>query len=181
MPTVIKGTTDCQPVGSAHRKKVLWAKLDKDNYQRTLATKLNPDCLKESSLDELEMHLQKFCTTLVEAALNNGPRVKHGKKKRLWSSDLQRADADNKRSHFQWKQASNPAPEHPLSLQRKVLKKQLSTLQRQQQSEYKLSIFNNIIEANTSDRKLLYSLVNRKRKYGKSSLGRLVVDDVQYG
>ena len=35
------------------------------------------------------------------------------------------------------------------------------------------------MEANTSDRKLLYSLVNRQRKDGKSSLSRLVVDDVQ--
>ena len=102
MPPVVKRATDCQPVGSAHRKKVLWAKLDKANYQRTLATKLNPDCLKESSLDEVEMHLQKFCSTLVEAAVNNAPRVKPGKKKRLWSSDLQRAAADSKRAHFQW-------------------------------------------------------------------------------
>ena len=129
MPPVVKGTTDCQPVGSACRKKVLWAKLDKANYQRTLATKLNPDCLKESSLDELEMHLQKFCTTLVEASVNNAPRVKPGRKKRLWSSDLQRAAADSKRAHFQWKQAGKPAPEHPLPLQRKVLKKQLRALQ----------------------------------------------------
>ena len=101
------------------------------------------------------------------------------KKKRLWSSDLQRASADSKRAHFQWKQAGKPAPEHPLSLQRKVLKKQLRTLQRQQQSEYRSSIFNNIMEANTSNRKLFYSLVNRQRKDGRSSLGRLVVDDVQ--
>ena len=35
------------------------------------------------------------------------------------------------------------------------------------------------MEANTSDRKLFYSLVNRQRKDGKSSLGRLVFDDVQ--
>ena len=35
------------------------------------------------------------------------------------------------------------------------------------------------MEANTSDRKLFYSLVNRQRKDGRSSLGRLVVDDVQ--
>ena len=113
MPPVVKGTTDCQPVGTAHRKKVLWAKLDRANYQRT---KLNTDCLKESSLDEVEMHLQKFCTTLVEAAVNNSPRVKPGKKKRLWSSDLQRAAADNKRTHFQWKQAGKPAPEHRFSM-----------------------------------------------------------------
>ena len=104
MPPVDKGTIDCQPLGTAHRKKVLWAKLDRANYQRTLATKLNPDCLKESSLDEVEIHLQKFCTTLVEA-VNNAPRVKPGKKKRLWSSDLQRASAVSKRAHFQWKQA----------------------------------------------------------------------------
>ena len=137
MPPVDKGTTNCQPVGTSHRKKVLWAKLDRANYQRTLATKLNTDCLKELSLDEVEIHIQKFCTTLVEAAVNNAPRVKPGKKKRLWSSDLQRAAADSKRAHFQWKQAGKPAPEHPLSLQRKVLKKQLRTLQRQQQSEYR--------------------------------------------
>ena len=37
--------------------------------------------------------------------------------------------ADSKRVHFQWKQAGKPAPEHPLSMQRKVLKKQLRTLQ----------------------------------------------------
>ena len=179
MPPVVKRTTDCKPVGSARRKKVLWAKVDKANYQRTLATKLNPDCLKESSLDEVEMHLQKFCTKLVEAAVNNAPRVKPGKKKRLLSSDLQRAAADSKWARFQWKQAGKPAPEHPLSLQRKVLKKHLRTLQRQQQSEYKSSIFNNIMEANTSDRKLFYSLVNRRRKDGRSLLGRLVVYDVQ--
>ena len=64
--------------------------------------------------------------------MNNAPRVKHGKKKILWSTDLQRAAADSKRTHFQWKQAGKTAPEHPLSLQRKVLKKQLRTLQRQQ-------------------------------------------------
>ena len=60
MPPVVKGTTEFQSVVSAHRKNMLWAKFDKANYQRTLATKLNPDCLKELSLDELEMHLQKF-------------------------------------------------------------------------------------------------------------------------
>ena len=67
MHPVVEVTTDCQPMGSAHRKKVMWAKFDKASYQRTLAAKLNPNCLKESSLDELEMHLRKFCTTLVKS------------------------------------------------------------------------------------------------------------------
>ena len=85
---------------------------------------------------------------------------------------------DDHRKRYQWKQAGKPGPEHPLSVQKRVTKKQLRTLQRQQQSEYRSSIYNNIMEAHTSDRKLFYSLVSRQRKEGSTSLGRLVVDDV---
>ena len=177
MPPVTSRISEGPPVRVVN-KKVLWTKLDKSKYQSILASKLDPSCVAELSLGELEFYLQEFCSTMVDAALDSAPRVKPGKKKRLWTLELQKAASDGKKAHFQWKQAGKPGPEHPLSVQKRVTKKQLRTLQRQQQSEYRSSIYNNIMEAHTSDRKLFYSLVNRQRKEGSTSLGRLVVDDV---
>ena len=130
------------------------------------------------SLGELAVQLSSFSSILVEAAVECAAKVKPGKKKRLWSSELQRAAANSQKAHFQWKQAGKPGPEHSLSVQRRVSKKQLRTLQRQQHSEYRSSIYNDIMDADSLNRKLFYSLVNRQRREGRTSLGRLVVDTV---
>ena len=131
--------------------------MDKPRYRRILSTELNPGCLKELSLGELEVQLTLFSSIFVEAAVECAPKVKPGKKKRLWTPELQRAAADSKKAHFQRKQAGEPGPEHSLTVQRRVSKKQIRTLQQQQQSEYRSSIYNDIMDADSSNRKLFYS------------------------
>ena len=144
IPPVVRGTSGDQPSGAPVRRRVLWTKLDKPKYRRILSTELNPGCLKGLPLGEVAVQLSSFSSILVEAAVECTAKVKPGKKKRLWSSELQRAAADSKKTHFQWKQAGKPGPEHSLSVQRRVSKKQLHTLQRQQHSEYRSSIYNDI-------------------------------------
>lgn len=113
-----------------------------------------------------------------ETAAECAPQVKSGKKKRLWSMDLQKAAADSKRAHFRWKQAGKPGPEHPLSVQRTKGKRPLWTQQCQQQADYRSSVYNDIMDADATNKRLFYCLVNRQRRGGRTSLGKLIVDDV---
>lgn len=100
--------------------------------------------MEELSKGQLDLQLQEFCSNVVETAAECAPQVKSRKKKGLWSMDLQKAAADSKRAHFQWKQAGKPGREHPLSIQRTKGKGHLRTLQRQQQAEYRSSVYNEL-------------------------------------
>ena len=70
MPPVTSRISEGPPVRVVN-KKVLWTKLDKSKYQSILASKLDPSCVVELSLGELEFYLQEFCSTMVDAALDS--------------------------------------------------------------------------------------------------------------
>ena len=75
---------------------------------------------------------------------------------------------------FQWKKADRPGPQHPLSIQRRVAKKHLRSTQRRQKAAYRSTVYQDIMAADSSNKKLFFSLVNRKRKDG---FFQLFVDD----
>ena len=80
-PPVIKGVVVKRSSPPAARKKTIGSKLDENKYGEMLYTKLHPGCFKELSMGQLDVQLQKFCTTLVETATKCAPVVKPGEKK----------------------------------------------------------------------------------------------------
>ena len=132
--------------------------------------------MNTASLSDLDAILQSFCDILVAAGEKNAPCSRSGKKKRYWSEELKNASVSSKKLFFQWKKAGRPGPQHPLSMQCRVAKKQLRTIQRQHQATYRTTTYQDIMEANSSDKKRFFSLVNRQTKEGRQALSQLYVD-----
>ena len=105
------------------------------------------------------------------------PRIRSGKKKRYWSEELKATPVCSKTVFFQWKKAGRPSPQYPLSVHRKIAKRQLRTIQRQQQASYRTTTYQNIMKADSSNKRLFFSLVNRQRKEGRQAPNQLYVDD----
>ncbi|MEW8548319.1 MAG: endonuclease/exonuclease/phosphatase family protein, partial [Candidatus Thiodiazotropha sp.] len=161
----------------AVKKKIRWEKLNREGYQGQLHEVLMKVDFDKTSLCDMGLSMERFCEAMVKAAEDSAPSIKPGKKKRLWSRELHMAAVTSKDVHFQWKNAGQPGPEHPLSIQRKAVKRQLRTAQRQQQAEYRAETYRNIMEADSSNKRLFFSLINRQRKEGRQSLSQLFVDD----
>ena len=163
--------------GGVSRRKIRWEKLDQVGYRNHVEAGIMGITLDTESPSELNGKLQSFCDVLVAAAEKNAPQTRRGKKKRYWSEEMKGASIASKQMFFQWKKAGRPSPEHPLSVQCRIAKRHLRTIQRQQQASYRSTIYQSIMEADSSDKKLFFSLVNRRHKAGRQALSQLYVDD----
>ena len=118
----------------------------------------NTDFSINSDFD-LESCLQKFCNILKEAAENCTPNRKAPRKRRLWSQNIQQLMLDNKKIFYKWKHMGRPGPEHPISIKRKVAKKELRTAQRKLSAERRAQNYKNIMNSSTNDMQMFYSLI----------------------
>ena len=152
---------------SVSRKKIRWEKLDQVGYRKQMEREIGSISLNTASPYDLDVILQSFCDILVAAGEKNAPCTRSGKKKRYWSEELKNASVSSKKLFSQWKKAGRPGPQHPLSMQCRIAKKQLRTIQRQQQATYRTTTYQDIMEADSSDKKRFFSLVNKEKKDDK--------------
>ena len=80
-----------------------------------------------------------------------------------------------KQVFFQWKKAGRPGPQHPLSIHCRVVKKHLRITQRRQQAAYRSVVYQDIMAADSSNKKLFFSLFNRQRKEGWHALSQFLL------
>ena len=131
------------------------------------------------SLSDLNAKLQVFCDVLVDAAEKSAPCIRRGKKKRLWSDELKAASIMGKQVFFQWKKAGRSGPQHPLSIHCRVAKKHLRSTQRRQQAAYRSTVYQDIMAADSSIKKLFSPLsIDNAKRDGMHLASFLLMTDI---
>ena len=128
--------------------------------------------------------IRKFYSSVKSAENNSIPKKRKRKNKRCkqkWNEELKTAVKLSKQAQREWKRAGSPRnSDSPIFIQRKVTKKHLQSIQRQQEAEQRAKLYEDITYANGPDKKTFYKLVNAQRNSNLSNTKEIIVDNVEY-
>ena len=161
-------------------RRVRWDKVDKPQYQQTVAEAVLKLQAEVTSLGALDDKICQLNQILVSASTAAGPpvvqRVRRAKLK-TWTPVIQQAIKDKKLAFNQWKNGNRPVnPENPLVLNKKQTTKQLRTQCRIEAAKGREQSRQMILDAKAGDKKLFYKLIDKQRGKLSACVNELTVN-----
>ena len=180
-------TRDRQQIKSEDKpinSKPNWEKCDIQKYKEELSRNLQTEQNNMQTEFSITQSIRKFYSSVKSAENNSIPKKRKRKNKRCkqkWTEELKTAVKLSKQAHREWKRAGSPRnSDSPIFIQRKVAKKHLRSIQRQQEAKQRTKLYEDITCANGQDQKTFYKLVNAQRNSNTSNTKEIIVDNVEY-
>ena len=172
------------PTTQKHRK-LNWEKVDKQQYEKSLAQQIPEVTTKlHSGKLTIEEALLDTITILTGTAKTCSKKRSYGQNKlslNVWNNDIKGALKCNKEAHQQWKKHGRPNdPTNSLVIGRKETRKIFRRELRLKENKRRHEERNRIINANSDNKRLFFKLVTKQRKNGNVLIDDLYVNDNLY-
>ena len=188
-PLVMKTSVTIQTCSNSQDQttstKIPWNKVDKQQYAHSVNKGINDICsntdMDNLSFEQVETVCKETNILLRTAAEKAAPRKKPKVKKsslKVWNDNISRTLAVNRKAHKAWKNAGKPSQFHdPLLIAKKESRILYRRAVRNEIARQRMELKNKIIEANSTNKKLFFTLVRKQRQSGNSFINDLHVGD----
>ena len=161
-------------------KNINWAKIDVEEYQKVLQSKLESNIIMPG--DEY-IDAQKLIDIILEAQHEVDPRpldnkIKH-KSTKIWNDEIALALRENKQALHDWKEQGKPKSGQIVD-RKKHTKTALRKARRQEIASQRNKEMDDIMKARFQDSKTFHKLVNSHKKFSKVSVDELIVGNNRY-
>jgi hypothetical protein len=162
------------------RKKLFWKKMDECAYKNNLANSIAslPSLNNSVNPQDIDRTIHKLTDKIHQAAEAAVPyKMISGKKRPLWSSEINNAMTESRACLRRWKAAGRPEPSHPLSQTIRTAKKLLRKAMRVRTATARKQLYEKLMDATENKDAIFYKLVSRQRTDTAQPSGTLLVND----
>lgn len=164
--------TDKHTVSQYCPKKINWHNVDLTKYSHLTSLSMSGSTVENcviNSQSDLLSYIVLIGNSLSTAADKSLLKPNRRPKKsscgiKIWDPAIATLVKENKQAHYDWKNAGSPTcANNPLSMNRKVTKRNLRAYVRQKISAIRINNYNRIMQAQKDDTKLFHKLVQDQR------------------